>query len=136
MIACMFDTAVLSSVDPFADEAALIERIAELDRVKSAAAAGQAKAAAALDANRRVAESDAGVPAAQRGRGMGSEIALARRDSPARGGRHLGLGKALVDELPHTLQIATGCAAVLQSTAQVRHAGQSSESAAFPLRLA
>jgi Domain of unknown function (DUF222) len=104
MIASMFDIGLLTSVDPFADEAALIERIAELERVKSAAAAGQAKAAAALDAKRRAAESDAGVPAAQRGRGVGSEVALARRDSPARGGRHLGLAKALVYEMPHTLQ--------------------------------
>ena len=32
-----------------------------------------------------------------------SEIALARRDSPARGGRHLGFAKALVHEMPHTL---------------------------------
>ncbi|MCW1957086.1 MAG: HNH endonuclease, partial [Mycobacterium sp.] len=30
-------------------------------------------------------------------------VALARRDSPARGGRHLGFAKALVNEMPHTL---------------------------------
>jgi hypothetical protein len=86
-----------------ADEAALIEGIAELEREKSAAAAGQARLAAALDALRRANEADAGVPAAQRGRGLASEIALARRDSPARGGRHLGFAKALVHEMPHTL---------------------------------
>ncbi|OBI21378.1 HNH endonuclease [Mycobacterium sp. E2327] len=86
-----------------ADEAALIERIAELEREKSAAAAGQARLAAALDALRRSNEAAAGVPAAQRGRGVASEIALARRDSPARGGRHLGFAKALVYEMPHTL---------------------------------
>ena len=34
---------------------------------------------------------------------MASEVALARRDSPARGGRHLGFAKALVYEMPHTL---------------------------------
>jgi Domain of unknown function (DUF222) len=34
---------------------------------------------------------------------VASEIALARRDSPARGNRHLGFAKALVYELPHTL---------------------------------
>ena len=49
------------------------------------------------------AEAAAGVPAARRGRGVASEIALARRDSPARGGRHLGFAKALVYEMPHTL---------------------------------
>ena len=46
----MFDLAELAAVDPHAGEAALIERIAELERLKSAAAAGQARAAAALDA--------------------------------------------------------------------------------------
>uniref|UniRef100_UPI003F9AAC5A HNH endonuclease n=1 Tax=Mycobacterium sp. TaxID=1785 RepID=UPI003F9AAC5A len=81
----------------------LVERIAELERVKSAAAAGQARAAAALDATRRTAEAAAGVPAAGRGRGVASEIALARRDSPVRGNRHLGFAKALVYEMPHTL---------------------------------
>ncbi|ORX00383.1 HNH endonuclease [Mycobacterium triplex] len=97
----MFET--LGTVDPMADESALIERIAELERVKSAAAAGQARAAAALDAARRGTEAALGMPAAQRGRGVASEIALARRDSPARGSRHLGFAKALVHEMPHTL---------------------------------
>ena len=43
------------------------------------------------------------MPARQRGRGVASEVALARRDSPARGGRHLGFAKALVCEMPYTL---------------------------------
>ena len=97
----MFDS--LAVVDPAADESALIGRIAELERIKAAAAAGQARAAAALDAARRAAEAAAGVPAASRGRGVASEVALARRDSPARGSRHLGFGKALAHEMPHTL---------------------------------
>jgi Domain of unknown function (DUF222) len=97
----MFDDLV--AVDPSADEAALVERIAELERIKCAAAAGQARAAAALDAARRDAEAAAGVPAARRGRGVASEVALARRDAPVRGGRHLGFAKALVHEMPHTL---------------------------------
>jgi hypothetical protein len=97
----MFDK--LGMVDPTAGESALVERIAELERIKSAAAAGQARAAAALDASRRAAEAEAGMPAARRGRGVAGEVALARRDSPVRGGRHLGLAKALVYEMPHTL---------------------------------
>ncbi|OBI90107.1 HNH endonuclease signature motif containing protein [Mycobacterium sp. 1245805.9] len=84
-------------------EAALIARIAELERSKSAASAEQARAAASLDTLRRANEAAAGMPAAQRGRGLASEIALARRDSPARGGRYLGFAKALVHEMPHTL---------------------------------
>ncbi len=90
-------------VDPRADEAALIGQIAELERLESAAAAGQARAAARLDELRRTDEAATGVPARQRGRGVASEVALARRDSPARGGRHLGFAKALVHEMPHTL---------------------------------
>jgi hypothetical protein len=101
MLEHMFDSLV--AIDPMADELALIERIAELERIKSAAAAGQARAAAALDTARRVAEAAAGVPAAQRGRGVASEIALARRDAPVRGSRHLGFAKALVHEMPRTL---------------------------------
>jgi hypothetical protein len=97
----MFENLV--EVDPAAAESTLVERIAELERVKSAAAAGQARAAAALDAARRAAEAVEGIPAARRGRGIASEIALARRDSPARGNRHLGFAKALVHEMPHTL---------------------------------
>jgi Domain of unknown function (DUF222) len=93
----------LTYLDPDADEAALIARIDELERAKSAFAATQARAAVQLDTVRRGAEAAAGVPAARRGRGVASEIALARRDSPARGGRHLGLAKALVHEMPHTL---------------------------------
>jgi hypothetical protein len=99
----MFDLEALAAVDPHADEAALIEQIDWLERVKSAAAAGQARAAAALDEKRRADEAAAGVPTAKQGRGVASEVALARRDAPARGGRHLGLAKALVLEMPHTL---------------------------------
>jgi hypothetical protein len=99
----MFDLDGLAAVDPHADEAAYIEQIAWLERVKSAAAAGQARAAAALADKRRADEAAAGVPRAKQGRGVASEVALARRDSPARGGRHLGFAEALVHEMPHTL---------------------------------
>jgi hypothetical protein len=85
------------------DEAALIDRIAALEREKSAAAAAQARATALLDEKRRAAEAAAGVPAARRGKGLASEVALARRDCPNKGGRHLGFARALVYEMPHTL---------------------------------
>jgi len=35
-------------------------------------------------------------------------VALARHDSPNRGNRHLGLAKALVYEMPHSLAALTG----------------------------
>jgi hypothetical protein len=68
------------------EESELVEEISRLERVKSAAVAGQARAAATLDEMRRAREAAAGVPKARQGRGVASEVALARRDSPARGG--------------------------------------------------
>jgi hypothetical protein len=99
----MFDPEALAAVDPCADQALLVEQIGWLERVKSAAAAGQARATAMLDEKRRADEAAAGMPKAKQGRGVASEVALARRDSPSRGGRHLGFAKALVHEMPHTL---------------------------------
>ncbi|MGH8917458.1 MAG: DUF222 domain-containing protein, partial [Acidimicrobiales bacterium] len=50
-----------------------------------------------------------------------SEVALARRDSPARGGRHLGFAKALVYEMPHTLAaLETGVLSEWRATLIVR----------------
>ena len=90
--------------DPIeADEAGLVEEIARLEGMKSAAAAGQARLTAVLADKRRAAEAAAGVPRAKQCRGLASEVALARRDSPVRGGRHLGFATALVFEMPHTL---------------------------------
>ena len=96
----MFD---LATWDPGDAESDLIAGIAELERLKAAAAARQARLTVALDTARRAAEAAEGVPAARRGRGVSAEVALARRDSPVRGGRHLGFAKALVAEMPHTL---------------------------------
>lgn len=93
----------MAAWDPCGGESGLIEGIAALERLKAAAAARQARLAAELDAARRAAEAAAGVPAQRRGRGVAAEVALARRDSPARGSRHLGFAKALVNEMPHTL---------------------------------
>ncbi|MCI4676860.1 HNH endonuclease [Candidatus Mycolicibacterium alkanivorans] len=108
-------------IDTGAGESVLVERIAALERLKAAAAAGQARLAVALDQARRSAEMAAGVPAARRGRGVATEVALARRDSPARGGRHLGFAKALVHEMPHTLvALETGVLSEWRATLVVR----------------
>lgn len=93
----------MAAIDCDGDEASLVECIAELERLKSVAAAGQARLTAALDEKRRAREAADGVPARERGRGLAGEVALARHDSPSRGGRHLGFARALVWEMPHTL---------------------------------
>ncbi|MBB6405638.1 hypothetical protein HNP00_002968 [Arthrobacter sp. AZCC_0090] len=86
------------------DRAELINQIRALEDLKSAAVAGlQARIAVAFDAAQRSSEADLGVPADEQGRGVGAQIALARRESPARGSRLCGLAKALVTEMPHTL---------------------------------
>lgn len=91
----------LDTVDPSCRDRAAVDLIAELESLKNAASAIQARASVALK-EARVAER-AHQPAAIRERGIGAEVALARRESPHRGGVHLGLAVVLCAELPHTL---------------------------------
>lgn len=119
----MAHTAVLSSLDAAGveavverlrglggplDEPEAIDQIAALERLKSAAAAAQARVTATLHEGRVARETDEGVPAAERGRGLGEEVGLARRESATLGSRHLGLARALVHELPGTLEHLSG----------------------------
>lgn len=97
----MFES--LFEIDPEAAEADLRAQVEQFERMKSAAAAAQARATAAWAAKRLAAEEAAGMSAARRGRGLAAEVALARNDAPMRGNTHLGLARALVDEMPHTL---------------------------------
>ena len=94
---------ILAGLPAPASPAALLEETRQLEDLKSAIAARQARHAVAFDLSQRREQSDGGVPAAELGAGMAAQIALARRESPAKGGRLLGLAKALVTEMPHTL---------------------------------
>ncbi|BBX82736.1 hypothetical protein MAUB_06090 [Mycolicibacterium aubagnense] len=76
-------------------------RIAEFELVKAAAAAGQARMAAALEA-RRVAVAAAGGPRVSRA-ALGSEVGLARGESPHRGERLVAMARILVADMPCTL---------------------------------
>lgn len=89
------------------DEAELLDHITALEKLKAGAAAAQARLAVALVRARTERESEQGVPADRRCQGLAAEIALARRTSPHRGARDLGLAKALVHELPCTLAALT-----------------------------
>ncbi|GAA4024374.1 HNH endonuclease signature motif containing protein [Arthrobacter methylotrophus] len=97
------DRAELIDRAELTDRAELIDQLRALEDLKSAVAGAQARITVAFDAAQRSAESDLGVPVAEQGRGVGAQIALARRESPARGSRLLGLAKALVTEMPRTL---------------------------------
>ncbi|MET4135958.1 hypothetical protein ABIC21_002175, partial [Pseudarthrobacter sp. PvP090] len=76
----------LAAVRPARDSAGLIRQLREMEDVKSAAAASQARFAVTLDLLQRREQADAGMPAAELGTGVGAQIALARRESPAKGG--------------------------------------------------
>ena len=93
----------LTTTLPAADSSAAIDWLRELEDLKSAAAALQARITVAFDVLQRHEQRDAGLPADQLGAGVAAQIALARRESPAKGSRLLGLARALVTEMPHTL---------------------------------
>lgn len=83
-------------------DAALVEQIECLERLKSAAAARQAQLTAAFAASQRAVQRAAGTHADEISRGIGAQVALARHDSPHSGNRHLGVAEALVHEMPKT----------------------------------
>jgi len=112
---------ILATVPAATDSAGLIDEIRDLEDLKSAAAALQARRAVAFDALQRREQAAAGVPAEKLGTGVGAQIALARRESPAKGGRLLGLAQALVTEMPHTLAaLETGLLNEWRATLLVR----------------
>ena len=91
----------IEALDLDARDVAAVDALTELETLKNTIAAAQARLAVSLKQT-RVAKR-AHQPAATRERGIGAEVALARRESPHRGGIHLGLAAVLCAELPHTL---------------------------------
>jgi len=74
-----------------------VDLVASLERVKGAACSSQARATDSLRCSRTLAAP------AHIGRSVGSMVALARRESPSLGDRFVGLARALVHEMPHTM---------------------------------
>jgi hypothetical protein len=90
-----------------ATEAEQIEYVSWLEKLKGAMAAAQARVTDNLARARAASEAERGVPSARRCEGLAAEIGLARRSSPLRGARDLGLARVLVREMPHTLDLLT-----------------------------
>ncbi|WP_406034125.1 DUF222 domain-containing protein [Nocardioides sp. NBC_00163] len=88
-----------------ASEAELVDWISGLEEIKCTAEAVQAEAAVRLDEAVRARQSEAGVPARRLGEGVASQIALARRVSPEKGAKQLGLAKILINEMPQTFAL-------------------------------
>ncbi|MGH3445214.1 MAG: HNH endonuclease [Nocardioidaceae bacterium] len=84
-------------------DAERIDRLRVLEELKAAASAAQARIAVDFDASQRALQEAARVPASERGRGIASQIGLARRESPVAAAQDLGMAKMLVAEMPHTL---------------------------------
>ncbi|MER7555416.1 DUF222 domain-containing protein [Nocardioides sp. NPDC126508] len=96
---------LLAGPPPGASEHELVDWIARLEAVKCTAEAVQAEAAVRLEEAARVRQAQAGVPARKLGEGGASQIALARRVSPDRGAKLLGLATILIAEMPHTFAL-------------------------------
>ena len=84
------------------DDAGRFDAIRALEELVCTASAAQTALAAELADSVEADHEALGIPAARRGRGVASSIALARRESPHRGQRHLGLARIVRRELPHT----------------------------------
>ena len=93
--------------DPSLTDAERIDAIGAAEDLKNMLAAAQARLSVDLAESVRAHHRDLKVPAAAQGRGVASQVALARRESPAKGSRLLGLANALVHEMPHTLAAMT-----------------------------
>ncbi len=94
---------LLAELDVAESDAERIEQLDRLERIKAAAAAAQARITDAFARSQRARLAAQGVDGADARRSIAAQVALARRDSPARGGRHVGLAAALVRELPAVL---------------------------------
>jgi hypothetical protein len=116
--------AALVGMDRAVSDSERVEQIRALEELKAAAAAAQARATADLHASVAAVQAARGMPAKDCGRGVGAQVALARRESPHLGGRHLGLARALTAEMPHTLAALTcGRLSEWRATLLVRETG-------------
>ncbi len=125
-------SALLASLEPAPGDAGRVDQIRLLEDIKAGCAAAQVRITATFAASQRerncppggdgaAGNSDSeqirrvgGGPAAQRAkaerlanRSAAAQVALARRESPQRGGRYVGLAEALVHEMPCTLAALT-----------------------------
>ncbi|MBC2638974.1 MULTISPECIES: HNH endonuclease signature motif containing protein [unclassified Rhodococcus (in: high G+C Gram-positive bacteria)] len=98
-------TARLRCVEPCGDAGLGIEWLDAVESLKSVGCAVQAVATDDVATRMREDRRARRLPRAEWDRGIAAQIALARRESPNRGGRHLGFARAVVHEMPHTLAL-------------------------------
>ncbi|MFE4833510.1 HNH endonuclease [Arthrobacter sp. NPDC056691] len=109
---------VILTADLTADGPGLIDQTQALEKFKCWATGQQARLAVTFEVRHREEQAERGTQAdssavsaedlgkkrpKEQNLGVAEQIALARGESPHRGGRLLGMGKALVTEMPHAL---------------------------------
>ena len=97
----------LADMNLDAPEAELIDQLTALEKIKAAAAAAQARLTVAFDRTHTTRMTELRVDAAEIRRSVRAQIALARRDTRAKGDHHVATAAALVRELPRTLAALT-----------------------------
>jgi hypothetical protein len=113
--------ASLSSPSPDADDSTRLDRITAMEKIKGALAAAQARETVAFKDSRVAERRAAGFQLHDRRKGIGSEVALARRESPSRAKKLVGVAEALVREMPYTLEaLATGAVSEWRATIMVK----------------
>jgi len=96
--------ATLAELDTNVSDAERIDRLTALERVKSAAAAAQARFTDAFNRSQLPTLVKGGADARDAQRSVCAQVGLARKDSPHKGGRHVGLAATLVHEMPGVLR--------------------------------
>jgi hypothetical protein len=94
---------VLKDLERAENDAERIDRIRLLEELKSAVCAAQARETVGFAASQKGAQVDAGVRSHDVGKGVAAQVALAKRESPARARRYVGWAQILTTELPETL---------------------------------
>ncbi len=94
----------VGSLEDADDDGERIDQIAVLEELKRAACAAQARLTDAFARSQRQAQIEAGVRSGRASRGVADQVARARREPPSRGDTFVGLARALVHEMPCTLE--------------------------------
>jgi hypothetical protein len=97
--------AAMGQLERDVPDAELVDRIRVLEEIKAAAAAAQARATTAFVAVQEEAQRRAGMPERNVGKGIASQVGLAKRESPARAQRYVGWARVLTEELPGTYAV-------------------------------
>jgi hypothetical protein len=112
------DTAVSASREVLAE---WVDLLGELEAVKNAAAAVQARLAVALEVATKADEARQGIRAVRRGRGVPSQVGAALQSSPHTGATFLGTARAWIMDMPYTFEaLRTGVLSQWRATLLVR----------------